>query len=571
LHELVRQYAAEKLAEDEEQATAVRTRHANYYCALLQHHKNQLKAGQPQEAFAHIEADQENGRAAWDWAVTQGDVTGIDLAVGGLCRFYDMRDRIYDGLAICEAASQKLRQLPESPTLQRVLAKTLTWYTRFLRHLGQTATVKNTFQEISSLLESAEQSQEDVRAEKAFALATMGNFNAFEEENRPCAWEQLEQSLVLVRQLGDRYGEFSAQNALGNIARLMGNYHEARHRFEKNLDAARAQQNQSETIRALVQLGWVARDLVDYEEARRLFEECLSLSQTQDNVWGVNRALEALAFLSLFQGDFVTAGRYIQQALTISRHHGFRSDIVKQKVNMAVTQWLSGRFEEAESGLTEGKDLGKALGYPFTAAFPAIFYGELQTLTCQYEAARENIQQGITHIQSDFSTHLFLIGRAYRVMGWLELAAGHYGAAQDWFEQSAEAYSSLDDEEAVAWTTAGWGQALLGLGNLEKAQRMVVEALWTAVEIQAYIPLLFLVPITTLLLDYQNQDQWRERLHTLACREPFLAQAPFFNELVWSKLPPLKTTPPVEVANLAELRRELWTAVSQLLAEDILV
>ena len=83
----------------------------------------------------------------------------------------------------------------------------------------------------------------------------MGKFYAFKEENRQCAWEQLEQSLALVRQLGDRYGEFSAQNALGNIARRMGNYHEARHRFEKNLNASHSQQNQVETIRALVQLG----------------------------------------------------------------------------------------------------------------------------------------------------------------------------------------------------------------------------------------------------------------------------------------------------------------------------
>ncbi|MAT96980.1 MAG: hypothetical protein CL608_07550 [Anaerolineaceae bacterium] len=570
LHELVRQYAAEKLGKDEVQATAVRTQHSHYYCALVQHRKNQLKAGQPQAALAHIEADQENGRAAWDWAVEQGDVTGIDLAISGLCRFYDMRDRFYDGLAICEAASQRLRQLPESPTLQRVLAKTLTWYTRFLRYQGQIETIQNTFQEINTLLESAEQSQEDVRAEKAFALTTMGKFSAFEEENRHAACEQLEQSLLLVRQLGDRYGEFSAQNALGNIARRMGNYHEARHRFEKNLNAARTQQNQSEIIRALVQLGWVARDLVDYEEARRLFEECLALSQTQDNVWGASRALEALAFLSMFQGDFEAAGHHIQQALGISRDNGFRSDMVKQRVNLAVTHWLSGRLDEANDNFNNARSLGSELGYPFAAAFPAIFHGELLALTNQNEAAREHIQQGITQIRPDFASRLFLLGRAYRVMGWLELAAGRHGSAQDWFEQSTEAYLSLDDDEAMAWTTAGLGQALYGLGNVAGAQKLVLDALWTAVELQAYIPLLFLIPITTLLLDHHEENKWCERVHTLACREPFLANAPFFNELVWSKLPPLKKVPPVEKENLARLRRELWTAVSQLLAEDIL-
>ncbi len=570
LHELMRQYAVEKLAADETQATAVRSQHSNYYCALLQHRKNQLKAGQPQAALAHIEADQENARAAWDWAVEQGDVSNIDLAISGLCRFYDMRDRLYDGLAICEAASQRLRQLPETPTLQRVLAKTLTWYTRFLGYLGNVETIKNTFQEITALIEYAEQSQEDVRAEKAFALSTMGKFYAFKEKKRQYAWEQLQQSLELARQLGDRYGTFSAHNALGNIARRMGNYQEARHRFEKNLNAARLQQNQMETIRALVQLGWVARDLVDYDEARRLFEECLALSQTQNNVWGTSRALEALAYLSLFQGAFVAARRHIQQALVISQDNGFRSDMVTQSVNLAVTQWLSGHFTEAQDILTEAKTSGNELGYPFAAAFPTIYYGELLALTNQYEAARENVQQGITHIQPDFSSRLFLLGRAYRVMGWLDLAAGHFGNAEDWFKQSTEAYRSLGNDEAMAWTAAGWGQALFGLGNIEKARQIVSDALWTAVELQAYIALLFLIPITTLLLDYQKEDKWRERLQTLACREPFLAQAPFFNELVWSQFPPLQKVPPVKGENPEGLRRELWTAVSQLLAEDIL-
>ena len=570
LHELVRQYAVEKLAADEAQATAVHSQHSNYYCALLQHRKNQLKAGQPQAALAHIEADQENGRAAWDWAVQQGNITNIDLAVSGLCRFYDSRERLYDGLAICEAASQRLRQLPESPTQQRVLAKTLTWYTRFLGYLGQIETIKQTFEEIKTLLDSAEKSKEEVRAEKAFALATMGNFCAFEEENRQFAFEQLEQGLALVRELGDRYGEFSAQNALGNISRRMGNYHEARHRFEKNLSAARRLGNQWETIRALVQLGWVARDLVDYEEARRLFEECLTLSQTQNSVWGVSKALEALAFLAMFQGDFAAGGQFIQQAMGISRDNGFRSDMVKQRVNLAVTHWLSGRFKEADDILAQVKLLGRELGYPFASAFPTIFHGELLALTNQFEAARENIQQGITYIRPDFSSRLFLLGRAYRVMGWLELAAGHFGSAQDWFAQSTDAYRSLDDEESVAWTAAGWGQALYGLGNVAQAQKIVVDALWTAVELQAFIPLLFLIPITTLLLDYHKEDAWRLKLHTLACREPFLSEAPFFRDQIWSQLPPLEEVPPITHENQAEARRALWTAVSQLLAEDIL-
>jgi predicted ATPase len=567
LHELMRQYAVEKLAEDEAQATAVRNQHSSYYCAALQHRENKLRAGHPQDALAQIEADQENARAGWHWAVEQGDVAGIDQAINGLCFFYDFRDRLYHGLAVGEDASNKLRQLLESPTVYRVLAKTLIWYGRFMIYLGQIE-AQATMQEAMALLERAEQMGEDVRAERAFALLTM-SLIWFEEGERQHALQQLEQSLALFRQLGDQWGEFNTHNALGNAARRMGNYQEARHRFEKNLALARSQRNQWEIIRALLQLGWVARDLVAYDEARRLFEECLALSRTQNNLWGESRVLEALAFLAMFQGAFAAGGRYLEQAFVVARDNGYRSDMVDHKVNIAVTQWLSGYFDEAENALMEARTLGKELGYPWATAFPNIFYGELLALIGQYEAAREYLRQGMTNVRRGISNP-FVPGRAYRAMGWLELAAGKYGEAQDWFEQSADAYRSMGDDEAVAWTTAGLGHALYGLGRVEKVQKMVVDALWTAVELQAYISLLFLIPITTVLLAHQKQDKWRERLHALACRVPFLAKAPFFVELVWSQLPALKKVPPVEEENLAELRRELWAAVSQLLAEDIL-
>jgi tetratricopeptide (TPR) repeat protein len=533
----------------------------------VQHRENKLRAGHPQVALSEIEADQENVRAAWDWAVEQGNVVGIDQAVNGLGFFYVFRDRLYDGLAISEAANNKLRQLPESHINQRVLAKTLIWHGRFMIYLGQIE-AQTAIQEAMTLLEQAEQMSEDICAERAFALLTLGHIS-FEEGERQQALQQFEQSLGLYRQVGDQWGEFNTHNALGNAARRMGNYQEARHRYEKNLNLARSQHNQWEIMRALLQLGWVARDLVAYDEARRLFEECLALSRTQNNLWGESRALEALAFLALFQGAFAAAGRYLEQAHVIARDNGIRSDMVDDKVNIAVSQWLSGYLEEAEDALAEAKAIGTELGYPWATAYTTIFYGELMALTGRYEVARENIQQGMVSIQRRLANP-FVGGRAYRVMGWLELVAEQYGEAQDWFEQSLEAFRAMGDDEAMAWTTAGLGHAFYGLGNYEKAQKIVVDALWTAVELQAYITLLFLIPITTLLLDHQKQDKWRDRLHTLACRVPLLAKAPFFAQLVWSQLPPLKKAPPVEEENLAELRRELWAAVSQLLAEDVL-
>ena len=569
LHELMRQYAAEKLTGDEEAAMAIRNQHSHYYCAALKHQEHKIRIGNPQEALIQIEADQENARAAWYWAVEQATITNVDRAINGLCIFYDWRDRFHDGKTICKAASQKLRQLPASPTTQRVLAKTLIWYGRFLSYTGQPDAIKTIAQEAISLLEQAEQAGEDVRAERAFALLISRSFLPFEADNRQKVWERIEQSLVLFRQLGDQWGEFNAYDALGHVARHMGNYHEAKHRFERNLTVARSQQNQWEIIRALEQLGWVARDLVAYDEAQQLFEECLALSRTENNLWGMNRAFEALAYLAIFQGAFAIGSRCLQQAYAISRDNGFRSDMVNELVDIAVAQWLSGQFQEAQASVLEAKTVGNQVGYPWAIAAPDIFHGEILALMGQYETARGQLQQGMS-LMGTTVPNPYLMGRAYRAMGWLELVSGRYGQAQDWFEQSTKMYQSMGDDEAVAWTAAGTSYALMGLNNVVEARQVVADALWTAVELQAFIPLLFLLPITTLLLVKEGQDKWVERLQVLALRVPFLAKAPLLADLVWSQLPSLKKKPLVEETVLTDLRREIWTAVSQLLAEDTL-
>jgi hypothetical protein len=71
MHELPRQYAAGKLAENPVHKRIVRDRHGAYYCATLQRRESDLKgAGQP-AALAEIEADFENVRSAWEWAVSR--------------------------------------------------------------------------------------------------------------------------------------------------------------------------------------------------------------------------------------------------------------------------------------------------------------------------------------------------------------------------------------------------------------------------------------------------------------------------------------------------------------------
>jgi predicted ATPase len=80
--ETVREYASERLEESGE-AEAMRDRHTAYYTGALEGWGADLKGPRQLEALAEIEADLDNAREAWAWAVERVQVEWLDCALEG--------------------------------------------------------------------------------------------------------------------------------------------------------------------------------------------------------------------------------------------------------------------------------------------------------------------------------------------------------------------------------------------------------------------------------------------------------------------------------------------------------
>lgn len=90
MHELVRQYAREHLAESAEELHTARDRHSAYYAAFLADRFEGAR-GARQDVLDEIERDIDNVRAMWSWAVQQRDHAILNQAADGLVNFYDHR------------------------------------------------------------------------------------------------------------------------------------------------------------------------------------------------------------------------------------------------------------------------------------------------------------------------------------------------------------------------------------------------------------------------------------------------------------------------------------------------
>jgi predicted ATPase len=135
LHELVRQYAENKLLLWPNERPDACARHCAHFAGVLQRLGQDLHGDRQLLAIAELELEVGNMNAAWNWAVAQGDFACLAMMVEGACRFLDWRGHYQQGREICSQALQRLRP-PAANAPAALLAELLGWQGRFSRLLG---------------------------------------------------------------------------------------------------------------------------------------------------------------------------------------------------------------------------------------------------------------------------------------------------------------------------------------------------------------------------------------------------------------------------------------------------
>ncbi len=539
LHELLRQYGAEKLTEDPEQEKASRDRHSAYYCAELERSMELTRAGQMQTALVVVETDIRNIQAAWDWAVGQLDVALIDQGLEALCWFYEWHWHAEEGWSLCQTVVEKFTSLKAARDteedvdgavqIDRILVRALIWQGLFSFSLKPFAEVTRFLNEGMSRLKDLEVRGVDVHGEKVYIFFFQGVFSVISND-RKAGRQYFLDSLELTREIGDQWWQLLILAELGDLARFSGDHVTAKEWYEKYLALARAQQNLWEEVGALNSLGWMARILVSYEEARRLFESSLALAESRGNVWGVIRATESLGYLSLFLGNLESAKEMLQKSISLNNEIGKPERAIAVLCNLGVAYWLAGEFQQAETNIRRASGMAHDLGRGWAIIWPTICYAELLVLTGRYTEAYYQMQT-VDKLSSEMVIGNWEGGRITRTNGWIALAKGEYEKAYTYFKESVAMFQDMGDDEQVAWSQAGLGRAAVGIGDLDGARETLTDALWTAIEIQAFIPLIFTLPMTAFLVAADDPTRGAKIYHQ-AWQFPLVAKAKMFEDLV---------------------------------------
>jgi tetratricopeptide (TPR) repeat protein len=529
LHELVRGYALERLDQSPDSGEKVRERHSAYYVAALQQWAMDSKGSRQRVAFAEIEPEGENVRAAWNWAAKRQQFDHIGLALEGLSLFYRWRGRYQEGEAMCRTAAEELApavaSLPpaSSGELVRVLSQVLIVQSDFDLLLGRTEIADRLLRRALALLERPELGGQDTRREKALALKLMGiatRLRSADATETRLLWEQ---SLALYQALGDRWMTADLLHLLGRLNLDSGAYDEAERLCKEGLEIRRALGDQSGIADSLALLGFVAWPRGFYDEQERLAREAVAIWQELGNRSGMADGFRWLSSALLARGEFAQAQSYSEESLAIYNDLGFLSAVASETVSLGFAKMHLGQYEGARVLGQESLTLGRTIG------------------------------TGIDRY-------------ALLLLGSVALVEEAYVEAQEMLKRSAALYGG----EEMGWIPAILAYAARGAGQSSEAGEHLFHALQMATEIGAFLPLVYALPAMALLLADQGEQERAIELYQLASRYPLVAKSRWFEDIVGRHIADVAAALLPKVVAAAQERgrsRNLEITVKELLTE----
>lgn len=239
-------------------------------------------------------------------------------------------------------------------------------------------------------------------------------------------------TLVLRRQLGDRFGEALTSSNLGHALHLRGRYDEAASHFDRAL-ALWEPDDLGERALTLLNRGHLHLDLGEADRARERFREALALSRQAEDRAGEAMALNALGLLAQDAGQPSEALEPLRGALAL-REPGTRGRAATLSA-LGVTYRQLDQLDDARRAYTEALSIFRDLG-----------------------DSREQ-------------------ARTLGNLGRLETDAGRDAAALADFDRALGLFQALDAPSEMAWTLEGKARVLRRRGDLEAARGLMEEAL----------------------------------------------------------------------------------------------
>ncbi|MCB0211266.1 MAG: tetratricopeptide repeat protein, partial [Anaerolineae bacterium] len=292
VHELVRQFAAEKLSQMPDEQMTTQEKHCRYYAKFLQARDARPSDADRFDWLNQINPDIDNIRAGWGWAVTHCQESLIEPSIEGLFDFFWLRSRFYEGADAFAEAVKGLAQIDDKQLLARLQLR----QGAFCGALGLYDKAERLLNDALRVLQPPELAEEI-----ALALIYLGD-SARDQGRYKEAQQHYEASIALSKHFEGSYHRATALYGLGSIGEGSGEFAMAQHYFLESLELFRAANMPDGVANGLDKLGLIAWVLGEYDDAEAYYNESLELFNQSKNRLGISLALGGLGLVAWGRG-----------------------------------------------------------------------------------------------------------------------------------------------------------------------------------------------------------------------------------------------------------------------------
>ena len=354
VHEMLRQYANKRLEENPQERENVEELYGAYFANFLRQQEESILGSQQQVALAEIEAEIDNIRAMWQWAVEHQKLDIFALSLESLYLFYWARNRSQEGL---EAFKQAEKVIPPNKENRLLLARIWVRQGEFHSWLG-------THDEVKRLLSKGIEVFQALHAQKdcAISLELLGRTEYYRGEFSRSR-EHFQKSLTIYHQIKDQYGIALVLNALAQVLCIeLTDYSQAHLLLEESLTISRQLGDRYGEARAIINQGSIAQKLKNYDEAKRLFQESLVIYREIDYHHGISAGLNRLGQITHLLGEYETAQSLIEESFELNQTAGNRQAMIGDLKELGNVARAMGAYYEAKTRYIEALQLAHDIG-----------------------------------------------------------------------------------------------------------------------------------------------------------------------------------------------------------------
>jgi len=508
MHDLLHQYATEKLAQEASEADRLSQRHGSYYLGELPARGSDLKSARQRQALEQLDFVINDVQAAWEWAVGQGEVTLLEGAVEGLCLYYSLRYRYHEGEHACQVAIKGLKNTLVVGKRLSLEGWLLAWQVNFCLLLGKVDIARQLADSSQEKLNQAETAGEDVRLGQALLWRKRGDF----EGNLPERLNYLQRSAALFQALDEPWQQAGVLGSMGEITNRMGDHISGLEIHQQALALSRAAGEPSRMAEAMIGLAYDQLFYRSWETGARLMEEAAvwyrSMGDLGSQAYGEHHLSVSLAWA----GRFAKACEMMELALEKEHQVGDHFRIADGTVILGIVQMHGGWYSQATVTMQKGLEATRQGGYQRDEAFVLAQMGCLALLQKEASQAIVLIQQSVA---------------SYRQMGF----AGELG---------------------MVLGALALAQHILGL--TESAWNTLQEALSIAIKAHNRATLITLAAaLVVLLVDSGRWEQAVEAYYA-GMTDPIVANSCWFADMVGNRIGLARERLPEDVRQAAEQR-----------------